>query len=189
MKILPCNADISRYKVAEFLLEEGVVMVRILRNRPNVVLPEFLDTPIVNLNFSYRYGISDFAVDERGIRASLSFRKIPHFCDIPWSAVCAIMSEKTDQIFVWADVFEKNELRAYMPPDLVSMLDNIKTDELLGEFPELEDFIVKPSDSLKFATESSNEPDADSPKDENEDDEEDDDDDIPPGGFGELHFV
>ncbi len=189
MKILPCNADISRYKVAEFLLEEGVVMVRILRKRPGVILPTFLDTPIVNLNFSYRYGIDDFAVDERGIRASLSFRKIPHFCDVPWSSVCAIMSEKTDQMFVWADVFDKNELRAYMPPDLVSMLDDIKTEDLLSEFPELEDFLVKPGDGLTFAPESTEEPDDESSKENESDDEEEDDDDIPPGGFGELHFV
>lgn len=188
MKILPCNADISHYKVAEFLLEEGVVMVRILRNRPGVILPEFLDTPIVNLNFSYRYGIDDFAVDERGIRASLSFRKIPHFCDIPWSAVCAVMSEKTDQIFVWANIFQKNELQSYMPPELVSMLDDIKTDELIAEFPELEDFLAAPGDDLKFAPESSDESD-DENSNENSDESDDDDDDIPPGGFGELHFV
>lgn len=171
MKLLPCNSEISHYKVAEKLLEEGVTMVRILRDRPGVALPDFLNTPIVNLNFSYRYGIDDFEVDERGIRASLSFRGVPHFCDIPWTAVCAIMSEKTDQIFVWLNVFEKEEIQTYMPPQMSAMFDEAKESSMIDEFPELAEFAI---------TEDSE---------DEEEDEDDEDDDVPPGGFTPLHFV
>lgn len=169
MKLLPCNSEISHLKVAEKLLDEGVTMIRLLRNRPGVELPEFLNTPIVNLNFSYRYGIEDFEVDERGIRASLSFRGVAHFCDIPWTAVCAIMSEKTDQIFVWLNIFEKEEIQTYMPPQLSSMFDEAQNSSMLDEFPELAEFTFT--------------------DDEDDADENEDDDDVPPGGFTPLHFV
>ena len=168
MKLLPCNSEISHLKVAEKLLEEGVTMIRLLRNRPGVTLPDFLNTPIVNLNFSYRYGIEDFEVDERGIRASLSFRGVPQFCDIPWTAVCSIMSEKTDQIFVWLNIFEKEEIQNFLPPQMSAMFDEARDASMLDEFPELAEFTTKDDEM-------------------SDDDEEDDE--VPPGGFTPLHFV
>lgn len=169
MNLYPCNAEISHYKIAEALLEEGVTMVQILTNRPGVELPSFLNTPIVNLNFSYRYGIDDFEVDERGIRASLSFKGVPHFCDIPWDAICAIRSDNTDQFFVWINVFNDEEVGRYLPPEIRAKFDEIKNESLLDEYPELKDFAFDEAKS--------------------EDEQEDEDDDVPPGGFTPLRFV
>ena len=176
MKLFPCNQDISYRKVAEALLEEGIIMIRLLSRREGVVLPGFLNTPIVNLNFSYRFGIPDFEVDDRGIRASLSFHGEPMFCDIPWTAVCAIISEKTDQAFVWISAFDKEELRSFLPPQMRAMLDEEEEEfSVLEEFPELKRYAV-----------SSEEEKAEEDADEEDDD---DDDDIPPGGYTPLRFV
>ena len=185
MKLFPCTAEISHYKVAEKLLESGVTMVRILRNRPGVELPDFLNTPIVNLNFSYRYGISDFEVDEKGIRASLSFRGVPHFCDIPWTAICAIMSENTDQLFVWINVFHKEEIARFLPPEMRDGFDEAAQASVLEEFPELKEFTFDGGLRNVSELEDSNENDEES----DENDEDDEDDDLPPGGFTPLHFV
>ncbi|MBQ9816503.1 MAG: hypothetical protein IJM59_03395 [Proteobacteria bacterium] len=177
MQLFPCNSDISHYKVAEHLLESGVTMVRILRNRPGVELPQFLNTPIVNLNFSYQYGIDDFAVDERGIRASLSFKGVPHFCNIPWDAVCSILSERTEQVFVWINVFNEEEIMQFLPPETREMFEETKDCSLLGEFPELKEFAFE--DALKRFKDSNDE-------DEDEDEDEEDD---GPREFKPLHFV
>lgn len=174
MKLFPCTPEISHFKVAEALLEEGIIMLRILRNRDGVTLPDFLNTPVVNLNFSYRFGISDFEVDEKGIRASLSFRGVPHFCDIPWSAVCAIISEKTDQAFAWINAFTKAELSQFVPPEALATMDDPEAFAVLDEFPELKPYVF--DDKLKDANEEENE-------------EDEDGDDIPPGGYTPLHFV
>ena len=183
MKLFPCTAEISHYKVAEKMLESGVTMVRILRNRPGVQLPDFLNTPIVNLNFSYRYGISDFEVDEKGIRASLSFKGVPHFCDIPWSAICAIVSENTDQLFVWLNVFQKEEIVRFLPPEMRDSFDEATQASVLDEFPELREFTF--DGGLRDA---SDEP-ADDDDEEEENSEDEEEDDFPPGGFTPLHFV
>ena len=183
MKLYPCTAEISHYKVAEKLLESGVTMVRIIRNRPGVQLPEFLNTPIVNLNFSYRYGISDFEVDDKGIRASLSFKGVPHFCDIPWSAICAILSEVTDELFVWINVFHKDEIARFLPPELRGSFDEAAQASVLDEFPELREFTF--DDGLRNVSDTED----DDENDEESEDDEEEDDDIPPGGFTPLHFV
>ena len=167
MKLVPANAEISHYKVAEHLLENGVTMIHLLRNRPGITLPESLNTRIVRLNFSYRYGISDFSVDEKGIRASLSFQGVPQFCDIPWSAVCGISSQVTDEFFIWIDIFEKDEITEFLNPEMAAQYLALKDVSLLEEMPEL----------LPYAV------------DEEEEKDDDEDDDIPPGGYTPLRFV
>ena len=172
MKLIPANAEISHYKVAESLLENGVTMVHVLRNRPGVVIPESCNTNVVHLNFSYRYMIPDFCVDKKGIRASLSFGGVPFFCDIPWEAVCGISSQITDEFFVWVNVFEEDEIRQFLPPDFVDNLDEIRNMSILDEMPELKPYAVEDEDA----------------EDEEEEDE-DEDDDVPPGGYTPLRFV
>ena len=71
-----------------FLITQGLVVAA--QNKKFTLVPESCSSRIVHLNFSYRYRIDDFCVDEKGIRASLSFGGVPQFCDIPWSAVCGI---------------------------------------------------------------------------------------------------
>ncbi|MBQ4359297.1 MAG: hypothetical protein II767_03495 [Proteobacteria bacterium] len=180
MKIIPCNSEISHYKVAEKLLEDGVTMVHVINGREGVVLPEECSSmKIVHLNFSYRYGIDDFCVDKRGIRASLSFRGVPKLCDIPWSAVCAISSQNTDQYFIWVTAFDANEIEQFLPPDIRGEFSEIRDQSLLDEIPYLKEFAF--DDVLKkLDGESSGEDGEDA-----EDEEEDDD----PGEFPPLRFV
>ena len=171
MRLIPANAQISRYTVAEHLLENGVTMIHLLRDRKGVVIPESLNTRVVRLNFSYRYGIADFCVDEKGIRASLSFQGIPQFCDIPWTAVCGMSSGVTDEFLMWVDIFEKEEIAQFMPPELVDEFWETRNMSLLDEMPELKPYAVE-----------------DTPAEE-DDEEEVDDDDMPPGGYTPLRFV
>ncbi len=173
MKLIPANEEISHYKVAEALLENGVTMIHLLRNRPGVVVPDSCNTNVVHLNFSYRYMIPDFCVDDKGIRASLSFGGVPFFCDIPWEAVCGISSQLTDEFFVWINVFNAEEIQQFMPPDFLKNLDEIKNMSILEEMPELKPYA--------FDSETGEENDGE--------DEDDEDDDMPPGGYTPLRFV
>ena len=176
MKLIPANEEISHLKVAEALLENGVTMIHLLRNRPGVVVPESCNTNVVHLNFSYRYMIPDCCVDERGIRASLSFSGVPFFCDIPWEAVCGISSQITDEFFVWINVFQIDEIQQFLPPEFLKNLDELKDVSILEEMPELKPYAFdNRSDEAK--------------DDEDDQEEEDDDDDVPPGGYTPLHFV
>ena len=165
MNIIPATSEISHYKVAQALLSEGVTMVHVLHDREGVVVPESCSSRIVHLNFSYRYRIDDFCVDEKGIRASLSFGGVPQFCDIPWSAVCGISSQNTDEFFIWIDAFSPEDLSSFLPPEMLKEFDGLKEMSIFDEYPELR----------KYALE-------DSEDDEDEDDEE-------PPVYAPLRFV
>lgn len=175
MNVIPATSEVSRYKVAEKLLSEGLTMVHVVREREGVELPDVCNTPVVHLNFSYRFGLSDFEVDERGIRASLSFGGVPRWCDLPWEAVVGISSTVTDQFFIWIDCFSRGELESMLPPDILSVY-AATTDEkisIFDELPELREFAVdEPSKGSDSSTEGD---------DSGEDDE--------PNAYGPLRFV
>lgn len=93
------------------LLKEAWVYVHLDPRRDGVALPEFLrDQPRLVLQYGYNMPVPmhDLTVDEKGISATLSFRRVPHATFIPWSAVFA-MTDGEKHGMVWpADV----------PPDL-----------------------------------------------------------------------
>lgn len=75
------------------LLKEAWVYVHIDPRREGVVLPEFLrEEPRVVLQYGYNMPVPiyDLIVDERGIGATLSFRRVAQPTFIPWSAVFAL---------------------------------------------------------------------------------------------------
>lgn len=75
------------------LLKEAWVYVHIDPRREGVVLPEFLrEEPRVVLQYGYNMPVPiyDLTVDERGIGATLSFRRVAQPTFIPWSAVFAL---------------------------------------------------------------------------------------------------
>lgn len=175
MNVIPATSEVSRYKVAEKLLSEGLTMVHVVREREGVELPDVCNTPVVHLNFSYRFGLSDFEVDERGIRASLSFGGVPRWCDLPWDAVVGISSTVTDQFFIWIDCFSRAELESMLPPDILSAYAATKDEQvsIFDELPELREFAVDdPSTGADSST---------------EDDDSDEDDE--PSAYGPLRFV
>jgi hypothetical protein len=59
---------------------------------PGVDLPEWLRMPWVRLQIGYDMPlpIPDLAVDDAGVRATLSFRRVPHACVLPWASIFAI---------------------------------------------------------------------------------------------------
>mgnify|MGYP004421177899 CR=1 FL=1 len=76
MNVIPATSEVSRYKVAKALLFEGLTMVHVVRGRKGVELPSVCNTPVVHLNFSYRFGMSAFEVDPLSIpQKAMLFRK------------------------------------------------------------------------------------------------------------------
>src|SRR5947209_4985496 len=83
----------QKYAVFGRFVDRGKVMVTLDARRPGVAVPShFGEEPQLNLDFSERFGLSDFVYDERGVRASLSFNRQPFFCDVPWGAVYSLFS-------------------------------------------------------------------------------------------------
>lgn len=95
------------------LLKDAWVYVHIDPRRDGVLLPDFLrEQPRVVLQYGYNMPvpIHDFNVDDRGISATLSFRRVSHATFIPWSAVFA-MTDGEKRGMVWQED---------IPPDLES---------------------------------------------------------------------
>jgi hypothetical protein len=93
------------------LLKEAWVYVHIDPRRDGVLLPDFLrEQGRVVLQYGYNMPvpIRDLAVDERGISATLSFRRVSHSTFIPWSAVF-FMTDGEQRGFLWQED---------IPPDL-----------------------------------------------------------------------
>lgn len=84
------------------LIELGMVMITLDSRFAGVDVPEKLrGIAELRLNFSHRFGIEDFAYDERGVRGSLSFDGVPYYCVIPWPAAFALYSHSDGKIFVF----------------------------------------------------------------------------------------
>jgi hypothetical protein len=93
------------------LLKDAWVYVQIDPRRDGVALPDFLrQQPRVVLQYGYNMPvpIHDLVIDERGISATLSFRRVAHATLIPWAAVFAL-SDGEQRGFVWPED---------VPPDL-----------------------------------------------------------------------
>lgn len=174
MKLVPVTSEVSYLKIAKKLLEEGIMMVHLMREREGVVVPESCNTKVVRLNFSYRYMIDDFRVDKKGIRASLSFGGVPTWCDIPWQAVVALSSQVTDEFYIWLDAFSEAEMASFLPPEVhAEMKQSLSEGSIFDVMPELRDYAVDETDRLDGV-------------DEADDDDDDDDDDVE---YTPLHFV
>src|SRR5690348_4332339 len=65
--------------------KEGVVVPPWLRHQAQLVLQVGLDTPIP---------IPDLRVDANGIFGTLSFSRTPFACNVPWSAIFALVGDE-----------------------------------------------------------------------------------------------
>jgi stringent starvation protein B len=100
------------------LIEQGMTMVTLDARQPGVRVPSNLSQELMlNLNFSLRFGIDDFAYDDDGVRASLTFQKMPFFCEIPWAAVYQMTSTVNADRMVWPDSLPA-ELADRVPPQV-----------------------------------------------------------------------
>jgi hypothetical protein len=85
------------------LLKDAWVYVQLDPRREGVDLPDFLrHEPRLVLQYGYNMPvpIHDLSIDAQGIKATLSFRRVPHATVVPWSAVFAI-TDGDHRGFVW----------------------------------------------------------------------------------------
>lgn len=90
--------------VAHLLLNRGSIFVHF---DPRAVerLPPYLrklTNTVLNVGLNMPIPIPDLAVDDIGIRGTLSFNSGPCFCDVPWEAVFALMGDD-DRGMVWPE--------------------------------------------------------------------------------------
>lgn len=86
----------AKRSVVDKLLQDGAVLLHLDARREDVDVPE-AHRGDVKLVLRIGYGLTpvipDLAVDEEGVRATLTFRGQPHLCVVPWAAVYAVVSE------------------------------------------------------------------------------------------------
>lgn len=77
---------------------------------PGVTVPDRLaKQSMASLAFSFRQRVADFAYDSEGVRGTLSFGSDGHrFCNVPWSAVCAIADPTWSFGGVWPEKWPKD---------------------------------------------------------------------------------
>lgn len=116
----------EKFAVFSRFAEKGKVMVTLDARRPGVSVPSrFVEDAQLNLDFSVRFGLADFAFDSRGVRASLSFQRQPFFCDIPWSAVYALFSHVDNERLTWARSLPR-EILDQLPEASVEHLERVR---------------------------------------------------------------
>ena len=91
--------DMAKLEVFSELVDVGTVLLTLDTRYAGVVVPErFAGDLRLNLNFCHRFGIPDFGYDEAGVRASLSFSGVDHWCEIPWGAVYMMRSHVENEV-------------------------------------------------------------------------------------------
>lgn len=94
------------------LLERGNVFLHLDPRVEGVVVPAWhAQKPqlVLQLGLHFAVPIPDLKIDDRGVRCTLSFNRSPFFCDLPWTAVYAMVAED-GQVTVWP---------TELPPELV----------------------------------------------------------------------
>lgn len=85
-------------------LERGVAMIHLDARRPGVQVPaQHRGEAHLRLNFSYRYRIPDFEIDEQGVQATLSFGGQSFLCVLPWESIFGITSQANGDGQVWPE--------------------------------------------------------------------------------------
>lgn len=74
------------------VLSRSWAFVQLDGRADGVSLPDWLRGPEVTLQLGYDMPlpIDDLRIDEHGVSATLSFRRTPHLCKVPWAAVWGI---------------------------------------------------------------------------------------------------
>lgn len=115
-----------KIEVMRALLEHAEAQVHFDARRPGVELPDRL-LGSANVRLDYGYGlvppIHDLSIDEDGIRATLSFNRIPFATFVPWTAVFLI-ADFSGRGAVW---------REDLPPELTADLAPADPDAMAPE--------------------------------------------------------
>ncbi len=83
-------------------LEQGLTQVHLDARRPGVIVPEqFKGDFHLRLNHSYRFDPPDLAVSDWGVRQTLSFGGQRFTVGVPWSAVYAVASLVSEELWMF----------------------------------------------------------------------------------------
>jgi len=109
--LAPAGRKESKLTVARTILARGPLRVHLDPRRPGVRVPDRLargPALVLEVGWDMRVPIPDLAVDEAGVRGTLSFRGEPFHCDLPWSAVFGL-ADPSGAGHAWRDE---------VPPDM-----------------------------------------------------------------------
>lgn len=90
------SASSSKKTVALQLLERSSVFIHLDPRREGVVVPQgFVNQAqlVLQIGFDMAVAIPDLDVDDDGISCTLSFNRQRHFCQMPWSAIFALIGQ------------------------------------------------------------------------------------------------
>jgi stringent starvation protein B len=85
-------------------LGEGMVMLHLDGRNAEVMIPDYLRKDAhVRLDLSYEFRLPDLVIDDWGVKATLSFRRTPFSCAVPWTALFAMTFYATEQGVVFTE--------------------------------------------------------------------------------------
>ncbi len=85
-------------------LDQGLTQLHLDARRPGVLVPEKFKTEHhLVLNVSYRFDPPDLAVNDWGVRQTLSFGGSRFQVGVPWSAIYAVASLVTREFWMYPD--------------------------------------------------------------------------------------
>lgn len=104
-KVIISDVNADKLKYFDKLIQMAKTSVNIMTQLNGVIIPEeFKRKPILRLDWSFRFGIPDFAYDEEGIKGTLSFNGVQFYNFIPWDSVFEI----------WLDSDQKNTAKQWL---------------------------------------------------------------------------
>jgi hypothetical protein len=113
----PKDGIASHKQAFATLLSEGIATLVLDSRAAEVrVPPEFMGQAELRLNFAYDFHVPDFAFDEVGAWATLSYNSGNFFTKIPWAAVYAMYGESGNG-FLWP---------SHLPQDISFTTDPLK---------------------------------------------------------------
>lgn len=87
----PLSRNAEKLEAFKQGLEQGIIMITLDATQDKVSVPsQFSKSVHLSLNYSYQYQLPDFAFDEEGVSATLSFDEGYFYCLVPWEAVYRI---------------------------------------------------------------------------------------------------
>jgi len=94
-------------------LDKGMVQIHLDARRPGVIVPADHRANVqLVLNLSYRFDPPDLTVSEWGVRETLSFSGQRFNVGVPWSALYAILSDATHEVWMYPDDMPKELFEA-----------------------------------------------------------------------------
>lgn len=102
---------LSKRAVVAHMLQLGDVMLHLCPRIEGVVAPErfmHMEVLVLHVGLNMPVPISDLALDDDAIRATLSFDREPFHCVIPWNALMGASIEP-DVAVIWDLVNRKPE--------------------------------------------------------------------------------